>query len=166
MSMHTKTEKEEKEIRVRKIENGTVIDHISPGQALNVLKILGIISELPENAITIAMNVPSKKLGKKDIVKIENREISEEELGKISLISPEATINIVRNNMVVIKKKVKIPEIIEEALKCANINCITNYEKVKTKFYTERKSPLKLRCHYCERIMKREDVLKIFEQGK
>lgn len=162
--MSMQTGKEEKEIRVRKIENGTVIDHISAGHALNVLKILGIMRKLPENAITIAMNVPSKKLGKKDIVKIENREISEEELGKISLISPEATINIIRNNKVVVKKKVKIPDIIEEALKCANINCITNYEKTKTKFYAESKSPLKLRCHYCERIMKREDILKFFEQ--
>ncbi|RLG59636.1 MAG: aspartate carbamoyltransferase regulatory subunit, partial [Candidatus Hydrothermarchaeota archaeon] len=89
----------EKELRVLKIKNGTVIDHIEGGQALNVLKIIGI----PKTTVTIAMNVPSKKTGIKDIVKVEGRELKEEEVNKISLISPRATINIIRNYEVVEK---------------------------------------------------------------
>ncbi len=148
----------EKELRVLKIKNGTVIDHIEGGQALNVLKIIGV----PKTTVTIAMNVPSKKTGIKDIVKVEGRELKEEEVNKISLISPRATINIIRNYEVVEKRKVEIPEIVEGVLKCANPNCITNFENVTTKFITESKSPIKLRCYYCERIMEQEDIVRQF----
>jgi len=148
----------EKELRVLKIKNGTVIDHIEGGQALNVLKIIGI----PKTTVTIAMNVPSKKTGIKDIVKVEGRELKEEEVNKISLISPRATINIIRNYEVVEKRKVEIPKIVEGVLKCANPNCITNFENVATKFITESKSPIKLRCYYCERIMEQEDIVRQF----
>ena len=148
----------EKELRVLKIKNGTVIDHIEGGQALNVLKIIGV----PKTTVTIAMNVPSKKTGIKDIVKVEGRELREEEVNRISLISPKATINIVRNYEVVEKRKVKIPEIVEGVLRCANPNCITNFEEATTRFITESKSPIKLRCYYCERIMEQEDIVRQF----
>ena len=148
----------EKELRVLKIKNGTVIDHIEGGQALNVLKIIG----MPKTTVTIAMYVPSKKMGTKDIVKVEGKELREEEVNKISLISPNATINIIRDYEVVEKRKVKIPQVIEGVLKCANPNCITNFEAVPTKFLTESKSPIKLRCYYCERIMDQSDIVKQF----
>jgi len=151
------------EIKVKRIENGTVIDHISKGQALNVLKVLGIFRTMPTSSVTVAINVPSKMLGGKDIVKIENRELKEDEVGKIALISPDATINIIRSNEVIKKKKVIIPKTIWGVVKCSNINCITNNERVQTKFYVEKKEPLKLRCYHCERVMTQEDVIKSFE---
>jgi aspartate carbamoyltransferase regulatory subunit len=150
-------------MKVKRIENGTVIDHISKGQALNVLKVLGIFKHMPASSVTVAINVPSKLLGSKDIVKIENRELKEDEVGKIALISPDATINIIRNCKVVKKKKVSIPDIILGVIRCSNINCIANSEKVQTKFYVEKKEPLKLRCHHCERVMRQEDIIKSFE---
>ncbi|HRW82909.1 MAG TPA: aspartate carbamoyltransferase regulatory subunit, partial [Methanothrix sp.] len=82
----------EMKLRVTPIGNGTVIDHIPAGQALNVLKILGI-DRTTEATISVLMNVTSKRSGKKDIVKVEDRELEEEEVNKISLIAPGATIN-------------------------------------------------------------------------
>jgi aspartate carbamoyltransferase regulatory subunit len=148
-------------LRVSKIRNGTVIDHINKGHALNVIKILGINGR-SNGVVTIAMNVPSRKLGVKDIVKIEGRELNPEEVNKIALIAPHATINIIRNFKVVEKERVKLPSIIHGIIKCANPPCISNSENepVKPIFYVENEEPLRLRCHYCGHIMGKEDVLK------
>lgn len=151
-----------KELRVKKIKKGTVIDHISAGQALNVLKILGIERLEPRATVTVAINVPSSKIGYKDILKVEGLELRGEDIDKISLIAPEATINIIRDYEVIDKKKVEIPKVIEGILRCANPNCITNHEVVKTKFIVENKKPIKLRCYYCERAMGEEDIVKQF----
>lgn len=151
-----------RDMKVKKIKNGTVIDHITAGQALNVLKILGITKEYPKTTVTVAMNVPSGKLGLKDIVKVEGRELEAEELDKISLIAPEATINIIRNYGVVEKKRVSLPGVLEGVLRCDNPNCITNYEAAKSRFTVEEKNPIKLRCIYCERSMDEEGVVKQF----
>lgn len=151
-----------KDIKVKKIKEGTVIDHISSGQALNVLRILGITKEYPTTAVTVAMNVPSPKVGRKDIVKIEGRELKSDEVGKISLISPNATINIIRDMEVFRKKKVTLPERFEGVFKCANPNCISNSEMCVTRFTVERKNPIRLRCSYCERVMEHGDITKQF----
>jgi len=140
----------ERSLKVRPIENGTVIDHIAKGKALNVYRVLNIRENTP---VTIAMYVPSKKYGKKDILKIEGVELSEEDVNKIGLISPNATINIIRDGEVKKKFKVKIPEVITGILKCTNPNCITNVEKVPGKFRVEKKDPLKIRCIYCEKFL-------------
>jgi len=154
----------EKELLVRKIENGTVIDHIPAGNALNVLKILGIKGS-EGLRIAIVMNVESKKLGRKDIVKIENRELHPEEVNMIALIAPTATINIIRSYSVVKKVKVKLPETIENIVKCSNPNCITNQtrEYAKPKFKVVSKKPLILQCVYCERFTFKEDIIKQFK---
>ena len=93
------------ELYVKKIKNGTVIDHISAGHALDVLKILNIKGK-ESNTVGVVMNVQSKNLEKKDMVKIEGRELKPEEVDKIALISPNATINIIREYDVRDKKKV------------------------------------------------------------
>ena len=84
------------ELRVSKIRDGTVIDHIAGGQALNVLAILGV-DAASGDTVSVAMNVPSDRLGTKDIVKVEGRELSQDEVDVLSLIAPAATINIVRD---------------------------------------------------------------------
>lgn len=139
-----------KSLKVKPIANGTVIDHISKGKALKVYKVLNIRED---QTITIAMNVPSKKNEKKDILKIEGIELSKEDVNKISLISPNATINIIKNGMVVKKFKVEIPDKIEGILKCTNPNCITQIEDIAGKFKVEEKEPLKIRCIYCEKFL-------------
>jgi aspartate carbamoyltransferase regulatory subunit len=153
---------EEKELRVQKIRDGTVIDHISAGNALSVLKILGIAG-LEDNVISIAMNVPSHTLERKDIVKVEGRELDPDEVDKIALIAPRATINIIRDYAVVEKQKTRLPKIIRGIVKCANVTCISNSkEPTEPMFFVEREEPLRLRCYYCNRIMEKDDVLKQF----
>lgn len=142
----------EKEMRVRRIEHGTVIDHITAGQALNVLRILGV-SGTTSAVVSVAMNVPSGAIGSKDIVKVEDRELEEEEVDRISLIAPNATINIIRDYEVIEKYRVDLPERLEGVVKCSNPNCISNTnEPVISKFLVNKK-PVELRCIYCDHVI-------------
>ena len=109
----------DRELRVSKIKDGTVIDHISGGYALDVAKILGITGH-ERGVMTIAINVPSKRLRVKDIVKIEGRELNSREVNRIALVAPHASINIIRDYCVVEKLEVKLPKVIEDIIKCVN----------------------------------------------
>jgi len=151
------------ELKVKKIKKGTVIDHITAGYALSVLKILGITGR-EGFVFTVASNVPSKKFREKDIVKIEGRELKEQEVNKIALVSPTATINIIRDYRVIKKNQIKIPERICGILRCINSKCITNKERepVTTKFRVISRNPIRLRCEYCGTILELEDIEKQF----
>ncbi|MFQ3476340.1 aspartate carbamoyltransferase regulatory subunit [Halonotius sp. F2-221B] len=143
----------DRELRVSKIRNGTVIDHVSGGQALNVLSILGIDGSAGLG-VSVVMNVPSDRLGLKDVVKVEDRELSQSEVDVISLIAPEATINIIREFDVVEKNRVDRPETVVGLLTCPNRNCITNAnEPVETKFDVVDEG---VRCTYCGTIIREE----------
>jgi aspartate carbamoyltransferase regulatory subunit len=150
------------ELYVRKIKDGTVIDHITPGFALDVLKLLGIDGKDGE-VLTAAINVESKQLHHKDILKIQNRELKPSEVDKIALIAPNATINIIRNYEVASKKVVELPSTIRGIMKCDNPSCISNSrEPVEHRFGVDRREPIRLRCYFCGHIMEREDVLRQF----
>ena len=147
------------ELRVSKIKDGTVIDHIRGGYALDVIKILGITGK-EKRVITIGINVPSKRLGAKDIVKIEGRALNTQEVNRIALVAPHASINIVRDYKVVEKVDVKLPDTIEGIVKCVNPCCISNSdEPVVSKFYVKNEEPLTLKCHYCGIILEQSDIL-------
>jgi aspartate carbamoyltransferase regulatory subunit len=149
----------DKELRVSKIKDGTVIDHIRGGYALDVVKILGITGK-EKRVMTIAINVPSKRFGVKDIVKIEGKALDSQEVNRIALVAPHASINIVRNYEVVEKLEVKLPETIEGIVKCSNPCCISNsQEPVVSKFYIKTEEPLQLKCHYCGVTLEQTDVL-------
>ncbi|HMB46077.1 MAG TPA: aspartate carbamoyltransferase regulatory subunit [Candidatus Methanoperedens sp.] len=141
-----------KEMRVRPIMQGTVIDHITAGQALNVLKILGI-SGTTTAVVSVAMNVPSEVMGNKDIVKIEDRELEEQEVDRVSLIAPNATINIIRDFEVVEKYRVDLPDRLEGVMKCDNPNCISNTSEPVISKFTVNKKPVELRCIYCDHVI-------------
>jgi aspartate carbamoyltransferase regulatory subunit len=129
---------------VSQIKDGTVIDHITAGEALNVLTILGIAGTTPE-CLSIATNVASRKEGKKDILKIERRELRKEEVDRIA---PHATINIIRDYEVVEKKGVTIPPVIRGVVKCPNPGCISNAnEPIESAFEVLEKG---LHCCYCD----------------
>ncbi len=150
------------ELYVRKIKDGTVIDHITPGFALDVLKILGINGKDGE-VVSAAINVESKQLHHKDIVKIQSRELKPSEVDKIALIAPSATINIIRNYEVASKKVVELPSSIRGIMKCDNPSCISNSrEPVEPRFGVDRREPIRLRCYFCGHVMEREDVLRQF----
>ena len=142
------------QLRVSKIPEGTVIDHIRAGQALNVLAILGIDGTSGET-VSVGMNVPSDQMSRKDIVKVEGRELSQDEVDVLSLIAPEATINIIREYEVVEKQYLERPDRVVGVLSCPNHNCITNAdEPVETAFEVLDDG---VRCEYCETIV-REDL--------
>lgn len=144
------------DIKIAPIRNGTVIDHIKEGQALNVLKILGINENTVGSTISLAMHVCTKKdpSGWKDIVKIEDKELDFEIADKISLIAPNATIDIIRDYYVAKKHTVRIEDHIKGLINCSNPNCITNVgEPVEPEFDVVSHDPPILRCAYCERYM-------------
>jgi len=140
-----------KELKIPLIKDGTVIDHITAGQAVKVLHILGIPEKTLDSIVSVVMNVKSK-IGKKDIVKVENRELKPEEVNKIALIAPKATINIIRDYEVAKKYKVDLPEEIVGIVRCPNPNCISNTkEPVESRFRVISKDPIRIKCYYCER---------------
>ena len=142
------------QLRVSKIRDGTVIDHVTAGQALNVLAILGIDGTGGEE-VSVGINVPSDRMGRKDIVKVEGRELSQEEVDVLSLIAPDATINIVRDYEVIEKHRVERPDRVTGVLECPNRNCITNADEPVPATFDVLSDGV--RCVYCEAIM-REDV--------
>lgn len=145
-----KKEEARKELKVSAIENGTVIDHI-PGKVLfQVVKILNL-SEVTDQ-VTFGTNLDSQKMGKKGIIKVSNKFFRPDEINKIALAAPSATLIIIKNFKVVEKSTVEVPDSVEKIVKCFNPNCITNHENVATKFTVIDKKELKLQCHYCEKI--------------
>lgn len=144
-----------KAYKVYAIKDGTVIDHIPSTKALKVIDILGLENE---GILTIGVGFSSKKMGKKDIIKIENKYLKKEETDKISLIAPNATINIIKDGRLKEKRKIEQPKEYFNIVRCLNPNCITSIGDIDTKFYTVSISPLILRCHYCERIVKSGEI--------
>jgi len=140
---------------VEKIESGTVIDHIEAGRGLRVLLILGI-DEGYKGRVALVMNVPSKKIGRKDIVKIEGRHVDEKTANKIALIAPRASLNIVEHSNVVEKHMIRLQPVLVGIFKCPNPMCITNSEAVDSEFKVEDGG---LRCKYCERVFKAEELI-------
>ncbi len=135
------------------IENGTVIDHITAGEALNVLRIIGITGTTQES-ISVATNVESGKIGFKDIVKIKNRELRKEEVDRIALIAPRASINIIRDYKVWEKKGVEIPAQVLGIVRCPNPGCISNTnEPIRSCFVVQAKG---LRCVYCDWLISKD----------
>lgn len=143
------------ETKIPPIRNGTVIDHITNGQSLNVLKILGVNESNIDSVISIGMHVPSSKNDRwKDVIKVEDRELDPKTVDKIALIAPDATISIIRDYYLAEKYKVKLEDRIIGLVKCSNPNCITNKgEPVDPEFLVEERHPPKLRCVYCDRIL-------------
>lgn len=137
----------EKSLMVRPIKEGTVIDHIPPGKGVKIAEMLNLFRQ--DSVVVIGQNLDSTKYGKKDIIKVENRFLKSEEYNKISLVAPNATINIIKDYMIQEKKKVSIPSVLEDVAFCANTNCISNKEPVPSRLYTVSKDPLVLICHYC-----------------
>jgi aspartate carbamoyltransferase regulatory subunit len=140
---------ETKEFKVSAIENGTVIDHIPAKSVFQVIKILNLDNF--DNQILFGTNLESKKYGTKGIIKVSNKYFKKEEINKIALVAPRATLIVIKDYKVIEKKSVEIPDEVVKIVKCFNPNCITNHEKVPTKFTVISKDDLKLHCHYCEK---------------
>ncbi len=138
-----------KHLKVDPIKEGTVIDHIPANKALQVMS---IIKPEKDDVVTVGINFHSKKFGRKDIVKIEGRELTTSEVNSIALVAPNANVIIIRDYDVVNKRLVQIPDAIIDSAVCGNPKCITNAEEMTTRFKTVSRQPVRLRCEYCERI--------------
>ncbi len=144
---------QESDLLVRRIKDGTVIDHIDQGKGLKVLEALEIDGK-EGNVITIALNVPSSKSKKKDIIKLENRFLEDADTNKLAVIAPKSTINIIKNYKLVEKRRVSLPNEIEQIFRCSNPDCITNSnEYIESIMDVMDKSGLVLKCRYCTRIL-------------
>lgn len=142
-------------VKVSALREGTVIDHLVAGTALKVISVLGMRFE---GAVMVGLNLDSRKAGRKDIIKIERRELTPAEVARIALISPRATFSIIRDFKVVRKFTPELPAVVEGLVRCPNPSCISNASWVTTKFTVVRPDPLRVRCHYCERSLKKEEI--------
>jgi aspartate carbamoyltransferase, regulatory subunit len=147
-----------RELKVSAIRNGTVLDHIPAEQLFKVINILNLDS--CSNQITFGMNLESKLLGRKAIIKIADRYFESDEINKIALVAPMATINIIKNFEVIEKRVITVPDEVSGIAKCMNPKCITNHQAIKTKFNVIKEgNKLKLRCHFCEKETNSENLI-------
>lgn len=143
--------------RVFAIKEGTVIDHIPAKQALKIIQFLKLYNN--ERIVTTGFNFPSKTLKLKDIIKIEGRELTEEEANQVAILAPTATINIIKNFDLVKKFPVMIPAQVKKIVICPNPKCITNNENMETVFYTRAHgAKVDLQCRYCEKTFSQDDI--------
>lgn len=149
-------EEMKRELKISAIGEGTVIDHIPADATFKVVEILDLQNH--SGIVSIATNLQSKSMGKKGIVKVAGKGLTQNEVNKIAIVAPDATVNIIKGYDVKEKIKVKTPDVIDNVVKCSNPVCITNNEQVATKFYVVKKDPLKIKCHYCERSMGKDDI--------
>ena len=145
-----------KELLVAALENGTAIDHIPSDQLFKVVDILGIKNL--KNRITIGYNLDSKAMGSKGIIKISDKFFEEDEINRISLIAPTVNLNIIRDYIVVEKKRVSLPDELKGLVKCNNPKCITNNEPMATHFLVTDKENATLKCRYCGTKIKKEEI--------
>ena len=145
-----------KELQVSAVENGTVIDHIPAEKLFDVINVLGI--QNLENTVTFGYNLISSKLGRKGIIKIWDKFLKDDEINKLALVAPTAKINIIKDFEVAEKKAVMVPEHVEGIVKCVNPKCITNNEPMATLFHVTDKDNCIVKCHYCEKEQKREEI--------
>ncbi len=144
---------EQSELMVRRIKEGTVIDHIDEGKGLQVLDALRIDGK-DGSLITIALNVPSGKFKKKDIIKVENMFLKDDDTNKLAVIVPNATINIIKNYKLVEKRRVALPNEVDRIFRCSNPDCITNStEHIESIMDVIDKKGRVLKCRYCSRVL-------------
>lgn len=144
---------------VSAINNGVVIDHIPAGQALKIMHLLHVVNS--KQRITLGLNLISKTLKLKDLIKIENRTLLQPEIEKIAIFAPGATVNKIENFSVSEKIICQLPETIRGILVCPNLNCI-NYLKANGYFKIEGSTKeIKLRCFYCEKQFEWDEVEKV-----
>lgn len=134
---------------------GTVIDHLPAGTAARALDLLGLPREGP---ITVGINVPSPRYGRKDIVRVEGLFLAKEELDRLALLGPHISVSIVRDGEVVEKTVLDVPERLLGILTCRNPTCVTNDEEVQTVFLRQPGFPYRFQCAYCERVSGVDEV--------
>lgn len=140
-----------RELKVTPIRNGTVIDHLPAGSALRICQVLGIPRPGSASTVSVVINVPSDRMELKDILKVEDRDLRQEDLDKLAVLAPEATVNTIRDYHVAEKTRPELPERVTGVAACPNGACITNdNEPVDPEFEVRQNgSGVELTCAYC-----------------
>ncbi|MGF1686315.1 aspartate carbamoyltransferase regulatory subunit [Photobacterium japonica] len=147
----------ETQLQVEAIKNGTVIDHIPANIGIKVLKLFKM--HTTQERVTIGLNLPSSLQGRKDLIKIENTFITEDQANQLALYAPKATVNQIENYEVVKKLALSLPSQIRAIFKCPNSNCISHGEPVDSSFMViTKRDDIQLKCKYCEKVFSREVV--------
>ena len=137
---------------IPKIENGFVLDHIATGSGVKILNLIRGHAEFDKAVISVGLHYTSRRLGHKDLIKIQIRELPQRFLQHLALAVPGVTIKRVKNYAVAQKIVLESPELVDNLLSCPNPGCITNHEPgVTTCFQLVRREPMKFRCNHCER---------------
>ncbi|NLM04484.1 MAG: aspartate carbamoyltransferase regulatory subunit [Clostridiales bacterium] len=140
-------------LKVTSIRKGIVIDHITSGKGLKIFQKLNL--DKVDTPVVLLMNVMSNKLGRKDIIKIQDH--VDVDLTILGLIDPNITINIIENDTIVEKMKIEIPTKVTGMIKCKNPRCITwTDDYVVPEFTLVRNGDIQYRCSYCEELTKYE----------
>lgn len=138
-------------LEITSIKNGIVIDHIEAGMGLKIFNYLNL--DKNDYSVALIINADSKKLGKKDIIKIEN--CKELDYTALALLSTTITICEVKNEAIVNKVKPELPDKVQNIIKCKNPSCITGIEDyVKHSFVLVDRETGRYRCEYCDTITK------------
>lgn len=150
----------EEHLLVRKIDMGTVVDHIPPWSAEGVLRLIDYdaLRSDPSKSVIVLHNVPSRKYGRKDVVKLYRHFISHEEADLICLIYPTATVNYIRDWKVE-KYRPRVPERILGRLRCPELSCITNTprEPVRPRFRVLERARA-VQCEYCDTLIGFDEI--------
>ena len=134
-------------MHIDSIQNGVVIDHIQAGKGMELYRLLGL--EQLDCPVAIIKNVPSKKMGKKDIIKVDGA--FKLDLDILGYINPDVTINIIKDNERVDKFRPDLPEHLTNIIRCQNPRCITSIEQeISHIFKLTNKEDRVYRCIYCE----------------
>ncbi len=146
-----------KKMEVSAIENGTVIDHIPPTALFKVIEILHL--DKIEDQLFFATNLRSNRIGKKALIKIVDRYCNDYDISYLALVAPTARISTIKNFEVVDKSQIEPPQEVSGFVRCANPMCITNHEKIKTRFtVSSQQGELSLKCRYCEKTTMQEQI--------
>ena len=146
-----------KTLLIEALANGTVIDHIPAGQALRLIELLKLKNS--GHAITLGLNLESKRLGKKDILKISGRYLTEKESAEVAVFAADARVNIVKEYEIIEKRRSTLPTELRRILVCPNPRCISNAEAIDSHFHVEaERGEIRLSCHYCEGVFSRSDI--------
>ncbi len=134
-------------MNIEPIQNGVVIDHIEAGRAMQLYRLLNLGSL--DASVALIKNVPSKKMGKKDIIKIDAD--IDLDFDVIGFVDPSATVDIIRNGVLVEKKSIALPEKLTNVIFCKNPRCITSVEQeIDHIFKLSDPDKKEYRCIYCE----------------
>ncbi|MGT5400274.1 aspartate carbamoyltransferase regulatory subunit [Escherichia coli] len=145
-------------LQVEAIKRGTVIDHIPAQIGFKLLSLFKLTET--DQRITIGLNLPSGEMGRKDLIKIENTFLSEDQVDQLALYAPQATVNRIDNYEVVGKSRPSLPERVDNVLVCPNSNCISHAEPVSSSFAVrKRANDIALKCKYCEKEFSHNVVL-------